>query len=85
MRCTIITAPIMSGGRACMCRGVEIALWFDESQLAGQSVLFYAQMLEHFFAQYVSLNSFVKIVARIKGKEQILKSWPPRVGGKALI
>ena len=85
MRCSVTTSSIMSGGRPCLCRGIEISLWFDETLLAGQSVLFYASMMEQFFTQYVSLNSFIKVIVRLKGKDQIFKAWPPRVGSKTLL
>lgn len=66
------------------CRGIEVTIELDEECFVGRSPLLFAAVLESFFAQYVSLNSFVQLVARSRaGKE--LKRWPPRSGDQTLL
>jgi type VI secretion system protein ImpG len=48
-------------------------------------VYLFASVLERFLAQYASLNSFSRLVARTKQRPEILKAWPPRAGQKPLL
>jgi type VI secretion system protein ImpG len=71
-------------GRA-FCRGLQVTIEFDEDKYVGSGLYLFASVLERFLGQYVSVNSFVQVVARtIQGKE-ILKSWPPRNGDRVLL
>jgi type VI secretion system protein ImpG len=74
------------GGRT-LCRGVEVAVTFGEADYAGNELFLFATVLERFFALYCTMNSFTKMVARVKGKggEKELRRWPPRSGERVLI
>ncbi|PID43885.1 MAG: type VI secretion system baseplate subunit TssF [Gammaproteobacteria bacterium] len=85
LKTSSITAPVTYKGKTTVCRGTEIEVTFDESMLSGHSVYLFASVLERFFAMYCSINSFTRMVARLKGKAEVLKKWPPRAGEIELI
>lgn len=80
-----ISAPLNMDGRTMMCRGVEIEVEIDDSRLTGASAYLFALVLEQFFAVYRSINSFTRLLVRVKGKEGYLKKCPPRAGQKILL
>jgi len=80
-----ISAPLTIDGRATLCRGIEIEIELDDLQLSGSSSYLFATVLEHFFALYCSLNSFTRVLIKLKGKEGYLKKCPPRAGEKILL
>ncbi len=80
-----ISAPLTIDGRATLCRGIEIEIELDDSQLTGSSSYLFATILEHFFALYCSLNSFTRVLVKLKSKEGYLKKCPPRAGEKILL
>lgn len=80
-----ITAPITVDQGTAMCRGSQIELVFDPRLLIGGSGFLFASVLERFFALYSSINSFTRVIAKIKDQEGDLKRWPPRAGEKALL
>lgn len=80
-----ISAPLTIDGRATLCRGIEIEIELDNSQLTGSSSFLFATVLEHFFALYCSLNSFTRVLVKLKSKEGYLKKCPPRAGEKILL
>jgi len=80
-----ITAPITLQGRTSICRGTEIEVLFDDSLLAGNSVFLFSSVLQQFFAMYCSINSFTRLIVKLKGRAEAYKVWPPRIGEKAVI
>ncbi len=80
-----MTAPVTLGGKTTICRGVEIEVTFDETLMSGNSTFLFASILERFFALYCSINTFTRLVARVKGRQDILKKWPPRIGNQPLL
>lgn len=80
-----ISAPLTIDGRATLCRGMEIEIELDDSQLTGSSSYLFATVLEHFFALYCSINSFTRVLVKLKSKEGYLKKCPPRAGEKILL
>ena len=67
------------------CRGIEIDLVFNEDKYVGSSVFLFASVLERFFAQYVSINSFSRLVIRSIQRAKVIKIWPPRNGDRILL
>lgn len=68
-----------------ICRGVEIEVQFDEDRYPEHSLYLFASVLESFLAQYCSINSFTKLVAKTKRREGEFCSWPPRAGERDLV
>lgn len=85
VKCHPISAPLNIDGRTMMCRGVEIEVEIDDSRLTGASAYLFALVLERFFAVYRSINSFTRLLVRVKGKEGYLRKCPPRAGQKILM
>lgn len=67
------------------CRGTEVAVVFDQEKYVGSGVYLFASILERFFGQYVSVNSFVQMVARSASNDGVIKAWPPRSGDRFLL
>jgi len=67
------------------CRGVEITLVLNEDKFVGSSVYLFASVLERFLAQYVSINSFTRLVVKSIQRRQAIKAWPPRNGERILL
>jgi type VI secretion system protein ImpG len=80
-----ITAPITFHGRTSICRGTEIEVIFDDSLLAGNSVFLFSSVLHHFFSMYCSINSFTRLVVKLKGKAEAYKIWSPEIGKKPVL
>lgn len=80
-----ISAPLTIDGRATLCRGMEIEVELDDLQLSGNSSFLFATVLEHFFALYCTINSFTRVLVKLKNKEGYLKKCPPRAGEKTLL
>ena len=71
--------------RGGFCRGVEVAVHFDEQRFAGSGVYLFACVLERFLGLYCSVNSFSKLVATTSQREGELRRWPPRAGETVLL
>jgi type VI secretion system protein ImpG len=80
-----ISAPLEIDGRATMCRGMEVKVELDDSQLSGSSAYLFATILEQFFALYCSINSFTRLLVKVKNREGYLKKCPPRAGEKVFL
>jgi len=80
-----ISSPLTIDGHATMCRGIEVEIELDDSQLTGSSAYLFASVLEHFFGLYCSINSFTRVLVKQKSKEGYLKKCPPRAGEKILL
>ena len=80
-----ISAPLTIDGHATMCRGIEVEIELDDTQLTGSSSYLFATVLEHFFGLYCSINSFTRVLIKAKSKEGYLKKCPPRAGERILL
>jgi type VI secretion system protein ImpG len=65
-------------------RGQEITLTLDESAFAGSGVFLLGAVLEQFFAQYVSLNSFTETVLTTSDRGEVMR-WTARIGRRHLL
>ncbi len=66
-------------------QGVEVTIVFDEDRFVGSGLYLFASVLERFLGQYVSLNSFVSLVATTVQAKETVKKWPPRNGDRVLL
>lgn len=67
------------------CRGMEVAIEFDEEKYIGTGLFLFASVLEKFFGLYASLNSFTQLVVTTQQRELPVKRWPPRAGEQILV
>lgn len=66
-------------------RGVQVTLEFDEDKFVGTGLYLFANVLERFLGQYVSVNSFSQLIAKTIQKGGVLKKWQPRNGNRILL
>jgi type VI secretion system protein ImpG len=66
-------------------RGVGITLKFDESQYTGSGVFLFGMVLNQFFGQYCTMNSFTQLTLRTLQREKRVVQWPPRTGDQPLV
>jgi len=79
------TKRITAWAGGALCRGVEVAVTFDEPRYTGYGLFVFASVLDRFFGLYASLNSFTRTVAKLAQREGIYKQWPPRIADRPLI
>lgn len=65
-------------------RGVEITVLFDEKAFEGNGIMLLGAVLDRFFAEYASINSFTETVIASE-QRGIVKRWPPRGGAGRLL
>src|SRR5690606_5464666 len=59
------TARVTQHGRVAVCSGSDIQLEFTQSSYAGSGIYFFASVLDVFFAQFASLNSYTRLAIKI--------------------
>jgi type VI secretion system protein ImpG len=76
-----------AGGAAAggFCRGVEVALLFDEDRFTDNGLFLFASVIERFLGLYCSVNSFSRLVARTKQRQGAYRQWSPRAAEKVLL
>jgi type VI secretion system protein ImpG len=79
-----VVGNLRGGAQSGFCRGVEVTIRFDEACFTGGGLFLLASVLEKFLGLYCTLNSFTKMVA-IKGRDEVLRRWQPRLGEKWVI
>ncbi|MYZ49934.1 type VI secretion system baseplate subunit TssF [Propylenella binzhouense] len=65
-------------------RGMEVTVTFDERAFEGTGIFLLGAVLDRFFAEYASLNSFTETVVE-SVQRGIVKRWPPRSGSGRLL
>jgi len=65
-------------------RGLEITLTCADSAFEGGSAFLLASVLQHFFARYVSLNSFTETVLRTFERNEVAR-WPATLGKRPIL
>lgn len=79
------TARVKDRGNVAFCRGIDIALTFDETHFSGNGVFLMASVLERFFGLYANVNSFSRLTASVRGRTGTLRTWPARAGDRILL
>jgi type VI secretion system protein ImpG len=80
-----VIGRVMHGLAGAFCYGLEVTIQFDPEKFTGSGLFLFASVLERFLALYCTVNSFTKMVATVKGREGVLRRWPPRTGEKVLV
>jgi type VI secretion system protein ImpG len=65
-------------------RGIEITVRFDEKAFEGNGIMVLGAVLDRFFAEYTSVNSFTETVIE-STQRGVVKRWPPRSGSGSLL
>lgn len=65
-------------------RGIEITVSLDEKAFEGNGIMLLGAMLDRFFAEYASINSFTETVI-MSLQRGLVKRWPPRSGSGRLL
>ena len=66
-------------------RGLDVELNLDEELLGGEGETFlFGSVLNEFFAQYVSLNSFSRLTVKGAKRGEVWQ-WPARIGKRAIL
>ncbi len=73
-----IPGPISFG------RGLEITLTCDDAAFEGTGAFLLGLVMQHFFARYVSVNSFTETVLRTLERNEVAR-WPARLGKRQLL
>ena len=79
-----IVRRIDTAGPIVFGRGLEITLLVDEAAFEGTGVFLLGMVLEQFFSQYVSINSFTETVLTTSDRGEIMR-WPMRFGKRHLL
>jgi len=66
------------------CQGTEITINIDEKILGNESILQLGNVLNHFFASKVTLNSFIQLKIYSESQQRIIHQWQPTSGTTAL-
>ncbi len=74
-----IVHPIFVQGKVTYARGIQITITLDEQAFEGGSAFLFGSVLERFFSQYTSINSFTQTIIRTLERGEIMK-WPVRKG-----
>ena len=72
-------------GHTAMCAGVDVELEIDDERLSGSGAFLVCTVIERFLATACTLNSFVRVSARLRREDVPWKTWTPRVGDRPLI
>jgi type VI secretion system protein ImpG len=78
-------ARVVSEHGITFARGTRVEMELDENQFVGGGAYLFGSVLEHFLAQYASMNSFSQLVATSRQRKEALREWPPRAGRKILL
>jgi type VI secretion system protein ImpG len=85
VRCRRVVGRPSGEARGGFCRGIEVAVHFDEDRFSGSGLFLFASVLERFLGLYCSINSFSKLVATSNKREGELHRWSPRAGETVLL
>ncbi|HIE27341.1 TPA: type VI secretion system baseplate subunit TssF, partial [Candidatus Poribacteria bacterium] len=79
-----IVRSIQRGDGFLPARGIEIKLIFDEEAFEGSGIILLGAVLDRFFAEYATVNSFTQTVIT-STQRGVIKTWPARTGNGGLI
>lgn len=79
-----IIHPLLIEGKMTYARGIQITITLEEEAFEGRSAFLFGSVLNHFFAQYVSINSFTQTVIHTLERGEIMK-WPIQMGTQKIL
>jgi type VI secretion system protein ImpG len=79
-----ITRRIQTPGPIVFGRGLEVNVAMDVANFEGTGCFLLGAVLDHFFARYVSINSFTETVVTGSERETVMR-WPARIGRRSVL
>jgi type VI secretion system protein ImpG len=79
-----VTRRVPVAGPVTYGRGLEITLTCDDAAFEGSGAFLFASVMQHFFARYVSLNSFAETVLRTLERNEVAR-WPAKPGKRPIL
>ncbi|MBN8890238.1 MAG: type VI secretion system protein ImpG [Acetobacteraceae bacterium SCN 69-10] len=67
------------------CRGLDVALEFDQRTWQVGGLYLLASVLDRFLALHATVNSFVRTKASLRGRPGVVAGWPARAGAHVLL
>jgi type VI secretion system protein ImpG len=64
---------------------MRVEMELDEDKFVGGGVYLFSSVMEHFLAQYVSMNSFSQLAVRTRQRKGMVREWAPRTGNRVLL
>ena len=84
---SIASAPIVQRvvgpGPLTFARGLEVRISLDEEAFEGSGIFILGAVLAHFFARYVSINSFTETVIVSQRRGEVMR-WPSQIGKRQI-
>jgi type VI secretion system protein ImpG len=84
---SVVAIPIVrrvgGGGPLTFARGLEIRVTVDEEAFEGSGIFVLGVVLAHFFARYVSINSFTETVLISQRRGEVMR-WPSLIGKRQI-
>lgn len=72
-------------GHSVICAGLDVTLDIDDERMSGSGSFMLCAVIERFLAGACSLNSFVRLTARLQRESGVWKTWPARLGDRPLV
>ncbi|MFP8968216.1 type VI secretion system baseplate subunit TssF [Pokkaliibacter sp. CJK22405] len=85
VKITAATSRLIRNGRVAFAHGNDIQLVFTQHDAAGSSLFFLGSVLDYFFSQFASVNSFTRLSISILDEARPVHQWPARAGGVPLV
>lgn len=79
------TARVPGARVGAFCRGLDVALEFDQRTWQVGGLYLLAAVLDRFLALHATVNSFVRTKATLRGRPGNVASWPARAGAHVLL
>ena len=79
-----ITRRMPTPGPITFGRGLQITVTMDDAAFEGAGAFVLGGVLNHFFAQYVSINGFTETIIKTVARGEIMR-WPARGGACAIL
>jgi type VI secretion system protein ImpG len=82
---SVKTARVMNQGRSAICQGTRFTLTCDESLYIGNSLFLFGLIMDEFFSQFCSINTFTELSIKTTKSNRVKFKWPARVGSQPLV
>jgi type VI secretion system protein ImpG len=79
------TARVPGARAGAFCRGLEVALEFEQRFWQNGGLYLLAAVLERFLALHATVNSFVRTAVVLRGRSGRVAAWPARAGMRVLL